>query len=74
MLRPRDIAAVLDTPDDPWSTERARRWMVKSGAGVKRCGRIVTTRERLLQHWPEALARWLETQARIESEDEEEYD
>ena len=43
-----DVARVLH-----WDTQRARRWLQRSGAGVKRNGRIVTTPGLLANHFPE---------------------
>lgn len=50
-----DVARALSSPGDEWTTERARRWLQKSRAGVKRNGRWVTTVTRLRDHFPEAL-------------------
>ena len=36
-----------------WPSQRARRWLVKTGAGVKRGGRIITTPSRLAENFPE---------------------
>ncbi len=38
-----------------WDTRRARRWLLKTGAGEKRAGRVVTTLPKLVAHFPEAL-------------------
>lgn len=43
-----------------WDTRRARRWLVRSGAGVKRAGRWVTTPQLLGQAFPEVLERMLD--------------
>jgi hypothetical protein len=45
-----DVAKILG-----WETRRARRWLQSTGAGVRRGGRWVTTRGRLLDHFPELL-------------------
>lgn len=46
-----DIAKLLG-----WSTPRARRWLLNTGAGQKRAGRVVTTPTALAAHFPEVLA------------------
>lgn len=51
LLLAADIAKLLG-----WPTWRARRWLVSSGAGSKRCGRWVTTLGKLGEHFPEVLA------------------
>lgn len=38
-----------------WDAQRARRWLQRSGAGVKRNGRIITTPTLLANHFPELL-------------------
>lgn len=38
-----------------WQTQRARRWLIKTGAGEKRAGRVVTTAQKLIAHFPEAF-------------------
>lgn len=38
-----------------WETRRARRWLLKTGAGEKRAGRVVTTLPKLVAHFPEAF-------------------
>jgi hypothetical protein len=48
-----DIAALLTTDDDVWSTLRAKRWLRRTGAGVKRGGRVITSLTRLRNHFPE---------------------
>lgn len=56
-----DIATALSTSDDTWTTRRAQRWLENSGAGVKRCGRWITTLARLRDHFPEAYDAVLES-------------
>ncbi|MFM2416371.1 MAG: hypothetical protein RL385_1094 [Pseudomonadota bacterium] len=36
-----------------WSTKRARRWLLTTGAGEKRAGRVITTPTKLVEHFPE---------------------
>lgn len=55
LLYARDIAALLG-----WQTQRARRWLRVTGAGVKRGGRFVTTLPMLLAHFPEVAAAVME--------------
>jgi hypothetical protein len=38
-----------------WTTQRARRWLVSTGAGVRRGGRVCTTPAKLAAHFPEAF-------------------
>ncbi len=53
------IAEILDSPDDPWSTRRARKWLLRTGAYVRHAkrGHIKTTPELLRAHWPEVFMR-----------------
>jgi len=44
----QDLAERLE-----WSTQRTRRWLQRSGAGVKRNGRVVTTPQLLARNFPE---------------------
>lgn len=37
-----------------WSTKRARRWLLTTGAGERRAGRVITTPTKLVEHFPEA--------------------
>lgn len=37
-----------------WETRRARRWLLNTGAGEKRAGRVITTPGKLVEHFPEA--------------------
>lgn len=39
-----------------WSTQRARRWLLNTGAGVKCGGRVQTTLPMLMEHWPTAYS------------------
>lgn len=48
ILTTSDVAEALS-----WDTQRARRWLKRSGAGIKRGGRIVTTPVLLASHFPE---------------------
>jgi hypothetical protein len=36
-----------------WDSQRARRWLTRTGAGTKVGGRVITTPRRLAQHFPE---------------------
>jgi hypothetical protein len=63
IFQARDIALLLDTPQDRWTTRRARRWLLSSGAGEWRGGRVVTNRQRLRAHFPEVLDRILVLEA-----------
>lgn len=42
-----DIAKVFTSQDDPWDTQRARRWLLRVGIGHKHGGRVVTTLRQL---------------------------
>lgn len=46
-----------------WSTTRARRWLLSTGAGVKRGNRVCTTPARLAAHWPEIFSAVVEREA-----------
>ena len=48
LLTTADVARVMG-----WTTRRAWRWLIKTGAGERRGGRIVTTRAKLVAHFPE---------------------
>ena len=37
-----------------WDVRRTRRWLLRTGAGKKRGGRVVTTLGLLAEHFPEA--------------------
>lgn len=50
ILTTSDVAGVLG-----WDTQRARRWLQRTEAGTKRGGRVITTRDRLASHFPEAF-------------------
>lgn len=50
-----------------WSTRRARRWLLNTGAGEKRAGRVITTPGKLVAHFPEA---WGEISGRMRDLDE----
>jgi len=39
-----------------WDARRVKRWLRRSGAGLKRGGRWVTTRDLLREHMPELWA------------------
>lgn len=39
-----------------WPTQRARRWLLRTGAGEKRGTRVQTTIMKLLAMWPEAYS------------------
>lgn len=51
-----DVARCLTSEGDPWDERRARRWLVSTGAGVKRGGQYIATRESLVKCWPELYA------------------
>lgn len=38
-----------------WTTQRARRWLISTGAGAKRGGRVCTTPAKLAAHFPEVF-------------------
>jgi hypothetical protein len=50
MFTAAEIAKLLG-----WETQRARRWLLRSGAGVKRSGRVICTPTSLAAHFPEIL-------------------
>jgi len=50
------IASVLSSDDDPWDTQRARRWAKATGAGRKMGGRWKVSRATLLSAFPEMLS------------------
>ena len=56
-IKTSQVAEILDSPEDPWSTLRARRWLRRTGALVKRGKRYYTTPELLRDHWPEVFVR-----------------
>ncbi len=35
MISTRDIADVMSTPEDPWSTKRARRWLERENLDAR---------------------------------------
>jgi hypothetical protein len=55
LLFAADIARYLG-----WTTERARRWLISTGAGSKRGGRYCTTPGKLAAHFPEVFDAVLE--------------
>lgn len=59
MQAERSQAAILTTADVAeklgWDTQRTRRWLVRTGAGTKVGGRVITTPSRLASHFPELL-------------------
>lgn len=46
-----DVAQIMG-----WNTQRARRWLLRTGAGEKRAGRVVTTLGKIQKHWPEIFS------------------
>jgi hypothetical protein len=61
-----DVAQALDSPEDPWDSQRARRWLKATKAGIQRGrgrGHWITTRERLRDAFPEA---WIEIAAKFD--------
>lgn len=65
ILMSADIASMLG-----WSTLRARRWLISSGAGEKRGGRFITTAAKLAQHFPEVFDTMTSNRATTQDEDE----
>jgi hypothetical protein len=62
----RDVAKVLG-----WGYLRTWRWVRRTGIFVRRGGRLVTTRERLVAEFPEVMHRITEDWADREFGDEE---
>lgn len=51
-----------------WPTRRARRWLMRSGAGVKRAGRWQTTPTLLGREFPEVVERLIDIDADCDGE------
>ena len=58
-MQDRRQAAILTTADVAeklgWDTQRTRRWLMRTGAGSKVGGRVITTPSMLASHFPELL-------------------
>lgn len=64
----QDIADAFNTPDDPWDTRKAKRWLRATRLGMKLGGRWVTTRSRLQRLEPDMLGEIL---ARLDHGDDD---
>ena len=51
-LETKDVAALMG-----WNSRKARYWLLREGAAVKRGGRYYTTESRLRATFPEAFER-----------------
>lgn len=47
------VAELLDTQHDRWDARRARRWLQKAGAAIRRGSRWFTTPDLLREAYPE---------------------
>lgn len=62
------VADYLNSPKDPWDGQRARRWLKRSGALVKKGRKYFTTPELLKNAFPEAWETVLEAMAERDDE------
>jgi hypothetical protein len=48
-----DVAALMSSPGDVWSTRRAKDWLIRSGGAFRRGSRWYTTPHLLREHFSE---------------------
>lgn len=61
-----DVAALMSSPGDVWSTRRAKDWLIRSGGAFRRGSRWYTTPHLLREHFSEE---WQEIMLALPEED-----